>query len=131
MDAALAAEIQGTAESLSGHPEKVYTRILGALVASLFMIPIIGTEFLPKLDEGNIWLTIMLPPATHIEQTREVERSVRAYISNYPEARKVITQVGRPDEGTDPKGSNNLEVLVDLAPRSNGDSLIRKRWYVT
>lgn len=99
-------------------PKKVYTRILGALIASLFLIPVIGTEFLPKLDEGNIWLTIMLPPATHIDQTRDVERSVRAYMSNYPEARKVITQVGRPDEGTDPKGSNNLEVLVDLAPRS-------------
>jgi cobalt-zinc-cadmium resistance protein CzcA len=111
-------------------PKKIYKRVLLALVASLFMVPIIGTEFLPKLDEGNIWLTIMLPPATHIEQTRNVERSVRAYISNYPEARKVITQVGRPDEGTDPKGSNNLEVLVDLAPRStwrfaNKEALVR------
>ena len=111
-------------------PKKIYQRVLLALVASLFMVPIIGTEFLPKLDEGNIWLTIMLPPATHIEQTRNVERSVRAYISNYPEARKVITQVGRPDEGTDPKGSNNLEVLVDLAPRStwrfaNKEALVR------
>lgn len=99
-------------------PKKIYTRVLATLVASLFMIPVIGTEFLPKLDEGNIWLTIMLPPATHIEQTRDVERSIRAYISNYPEAKKIITHVGRPDEGTDPKGPNNIEILVDLAPRS-------------
>ena len=100
-------------------PSKVYKRFLGALIASLFMVPVIGTEFLPKLDEGNIWLTIMLPPATHIEQTRDVERSVRAYISTYPETRKIITHVGRPDEGTDPKGPNNIEILVDLSPRGD------------
>ena len=111
-------------------PKKIYKLVLGALLASLFLIPVIGTEFLPKLDEGNIWLTIMLPPSTHIDQTRDVERSVRAYMSTYPEARKIITQVGRPDEGTDPKGSNNLEVLIDLAPRTewrfgNKEELVR------
>lgn len=99
-------------------PRKIYKRVIGALIASLFLVPIIGTEFLPKLDEGNIWLTIMLPPATHIDQTRDVERSVRAYISSYPEAKKIISHVGRPDEGTDPKGPNNIEILVDLAPRA-------------
>ncbi len=99
-------------------PKKIYFRVVGALIASLFMIPVIGTEFLPKLDEGNIWLTIMLPPATHIEQSRDVERSVRSYISSFPETRKIITHVGRPDEGTDPKGPNNIEILVDLAPHS-------------
>jgi cobalt-zinc-cadmium resistance protein CzcA len=76
-------------DSFLAAPKKIYTRVTVALLASLLMVPIIGTEFLPKLDEGNIWLTITLPPATHIEQTRDVERSVRAYISGYPEARKV------------------------------------------
>ena len=99
-------------------PGKIYKQVLGALLASLLMIPVIGTEFLPKLDEGNIWLTIMLPPATHFEQTRDVERSIRAYMSTYPETRKIISHIGRPDEGTDPKGPNNIEILVDLAPRS-------------
>lgn len=99
-------------------PGKIYKRVLGALIASLFLIPVIGSEFLPKLDEGNIWLTIMLPPATHFEQTRDVERSIRAYMSSYPETRKIISHIGRPDEGTDPKGPNNIEVLIDLAPRS-------------
>src|SRR5574343_139701 len=100
-------------------PRKIYFRVVGALIASLFMIPVIGTEFLPKLDEGNIWLTIMMPPSTHLEQTRDVERSVREYMISFPETRKVITHVGRPDEGTDPKGPNNIEVLVDLAPRDD------------
>nr|QIJ55729.1 cadmium transporter [uncultured Methylotenera sp.] len=105
-------------EAMLAQPRKVYIRTAGALLASLCLIPVVGTEFLPKLDEGNIWLTIMMPPSTHLEQTREVERSVRGYMISYPETRKVITHVGRPDEGTDPKGPNNIEVLVDLAPRS-------------
>ena len=105
-------------EAMLAQPRKVYIRTAGALLASLCLIPVVGTEFLPKLDEGNIWLTIMMPPSTHMEQTREVERSVRGYMISYPETRKVITHVGRPDEGTDPKGPNNIEVLVDLAPRS-------------
>lgn len=117
-------------EEMLATPRKIYVRIGGALLASLCLLPVVGTEFLPKLDEGNIWLTIMMPPSTHLEQTRDIERSVREYMISYPEARKVITHVGRPDEGTDPKGPNNIEVLVDLAPRdewrfSNKEDLVR------
>mgnify|MGYP000005144479 FL=1 len=106
-------------EAMLATPRKVYVRTGGAILASLCLIPVVGTEFLPKLDEGNIWLTIMMPPSTHLEQTREIERSVREYMISYPETRKVITHVGRPDEGTDPKGPNNIEVLVDLAPKDD------------
>ena len=88
------------------------------LAAALASAPLLGTEFLPKLDEGNIWLTITLPSATALERTKEVERSVRAILVSYPEVKAVITQVGRPDDGTDPKGPNNLEILADLKPRS-------------
>ena len=77
-----------------------------------------GSEFLPKLDEGNIWLTITLPPSTAIERTKEIERRVRGILRKYPEVNNIITQVGRPDDGTDPKGVNNLEILVDLKDRS-------------
>jgi len=87
------------------------------LGVSLAAAPLLGTEFLPKLDEGNIWLTISLPPSTSLERTKEVERDVRAILRSYPEVRNVVTQVGRPDDGTDPKGPNNLEVLADLRPR--------------
>lgn len=106
-------------DAMLAQPRKIYIRTAGALLASLCLVPVVGTEFLPKLDEGNIWLTIMMPPSTHLEQTRDVERSVREYMISFPETRKVITHVGRPDEGTDPKGPNNIEVLVDLAPRDD------------
>ena len=77
----------------------------------------LGSEFMPKLDEGNIWLTITLPTSASLETTKAVERMVRAKLLAYPEVLHIITQAGRPDDGSDPKGPNNLESLVDLKPR--------------
>ena len=76
-----------------------------------------GSEFLPKLDEGNIWLTITLPPSTSIDKTKEIEQHVRRFLRGYPEVNSIVTQVGRPDDGTDPKGPYNLEIKADLKPR--------------
>jgi cobalt-zinc-cadmium resistance protein CzcA len=87
------------------------------VVIALAMAPRLGSEFLPKLDEGNIWLTITLPTSAALETTKDVERVVRDKLLAYPEVAHVITQVGRPDDGSDPKGPNNLENLVDLKPR--------------
>ncbi|WP_194712784.1 efflux RND transporter permease subunit [Noviherbaspirillum soli] len=88
-----------------------------ALAVTLALAPRLGSEFLPKLDEGNIWLTITLAPSSSLEQTKRIEGQVRAILLTYPEVGNIITQVGRPDDGTDPKGPNNLEVLADLKPR--------------
>lgn len=88
-----------------------------ALLVTLGLAPLLGSEFLPKLDEGNIWLTITLPPSTAIEKTKDIERKVRAILREYPEVNNIVTQLGRPDDGTDPKGPNNLEVLADLKPK--------------
>ena len=88
----------------------------GMLAFTMMLVPLLGSEFLPKLDEGNIWLTITLPPATALDKTKEIERQVRAILKSYPEVHNVVTQVGRPDDGTDPKGPNNLEILADLNP---------------
>ena len=99
------------------------------LAVTLLLAPRLGSEFLPKLDEGNIWLTITLPPDTALEKTKDVERQVRTILLSYPEVNNVITQVGRPDDGTDPKGPNNMEVMADLKPKGawrfpNKDALV-------
>ncbi|MFA6041437.1 MAG: CusA/CzcA family heavy metal efflux RND transporter, partial [Methylophilus sp.] len=86
------------------------------LVTSLVLSPRLGTEFLPKLDEGNIWLTITLPPSVNIEKTKDVERHIRNILRSYQEVSMVVSHVGRPDDGTDPKGPNNIEILVNLKP---------------
>jgi heavy metal efflux system protein len=89
------------------------------LIAALMLAPLLGSEFLPRLDEGNIWLTISLPPSSSLEKTKEVEREVRKILRSYQEVNLVVSHVGRPDDGTDPKGSNNIEILADLKPRSS------------
>ncbi len=104
-------------EYVESHRVKLISASVGLLVASVAYAPLLGSEFLPKLDEGNIWLTITLPPATGLEKTKEVEREVRAILRSYPEVNMVVSQVGRPDDGTDPKGPNNLELLAELKPR--------------
>ncbi len=90
---------------------------VGLLATTLVLAPLLGSEFLPKLDEGNIWLTISLPPATALDETKNIERQVREILRSYPEVGNVVTQVGRPDDGTDPKGPNNMEIMADLKPR--------------
>ena len=93
--------------------------LIGAGVLLLLTLLVgsrLGTEFLPALDEGNIWLTATMPVGISLESAKDVERQVRAVVLGYPQVRQVITQLGRPDDGTDSKGSNNLEVYADLKP---------------
>lgn len=85
-----------------------------ALALSLGLLHFIGTEFMPKLDEGNIWLTLTLPTPISLEKAKEIERGIRERIESFPEARTVVSHLGRPEDGTDPKGFNNLEILVGL-----------------
>ncbi|HWT28791.1 MAG TPA: CusA/CzcA family heavy metal efflux RND transporter, partial [Methylophilaceae bacterium] len=102
------------------HMAKMRKLTVGVSVAllalSLLLAPRLGSEFLPKLDEGNIWLTISLPPSTGLEKTKDVERHVRKILESYQEINLVVSHVGRPDDGTDPKGPNNIEILADLKP---------------
>jgi len=114
--------------------QRAYRRLLGrcqraprqafaiaGLIALLAfaLVPVLGSEFLPRLDEGNLWLTITLPPGASLEQSKDVERAVRTTLRSYPEVKMLVTQVGRPDDGTDPKGPNNIEILADLQPRDD------------
>ncbi len=100
-------------------PATVFAASGAVLLVTLALAPLLGSEFLPKLDEGNIWLTISLPNSTALEKTQAIEHKVRAILKSYPEVGNVISHVGRPDDGTDPKGPNNMEILADLAPRSS------------
>ena len=100
------------------------------LVLSLALSPMLGSEFLPKLDEGNIWLTTSLPPSTSLEKSKEIERHIRKILTSYKEVNMVSAAVGRPDDGTDPKGPNNIEILADLKPSNtwsfpNKEALIK------
>jgi cobalt-zinc-cadmium resistance protein CzcA len=99
------------------HARLVFLTAVATLILSFLSVRFIGTEFMPKLDEGNIWLTITLPTPVSLTTAKELERKVRDKLEKFSEARTVLTQLGRPEDGTDPKGFNNLEVLIDLKPK--------------
>ena len=99
---------------------------IGMLATSILIGLHLGTEFLPALDEGNIWLTVTMPVGVSLDEAKQIERQVRAVVRSYPEVTRIVTQLGRPDDGTDPKGSNNLEVYADLKPTGEWHSAKNK-----
>lgn len=99
------------------HGRWVFIGALSALAASLITIRFIGTEFMPKLDEGNIWLTITLPTPVSLTEAKTLEREIRGQLETFPEAKTIVGQLGRPEDGTDPKGFNNLEMLIELTAK--------------
>jgi heavy metal efflux system protein len=99
------------------NPRKLFAGAGLALTLSLASTPLIGTEFMPKLDEGNIWLTITLPTPVSLTKAKTLELDVREKLQEFKEVKTIVTQLGRPEDGTDPKGFNNLEILIDLNPK--------------
>jgi cobalt-zinc-cadmium resistance protein CzcA len=85
-----------------------------ALVASLALVPRLGTEFLPELNEGSIWINIMLPAGISVSETSRQLARIRSVIRQFPEISTVISKAGRPEDGTDPKMINMAELLVDV-----------------
>lgn len=97
------------------HPRRIISIVLGLFALSLFLFTIIGSEFLPNLDEGNIWLRVtILPRSTTIDNSVAVARQIRERILNYPEVKSVTSYIGSADDGTDPNLLSNIENLVDL-----------------
>src|SRR5579883_2712003 len=83
----------------------------------LFLSGRIGSEFLPHLDEGAIWARGTLAPSTGPEEGAELMRRARLVFASFPEVTQVVSQVGRPDDGTDTTGFFNTEYFVDLKPK--------------
>ena len=101
-----------------GHRKTVIGAALVALAASLAVIPRLGTEFLPELNEGSIWINVPLPASVSVTEARDETAKYRAAIAKIPEVNSVISKAGRPEDGTDPKLVNMAEFLVDLKPES-------------
>jgi heavy metal efflux system protein len=79
----------------------------------------LGTEFLPKLNEGSLWITAQLPISSSLSNSFEVSQKMYSIIKQYPEAKEVLIQIGRPNDGTDPKSFNNVQISVSLYPKSH------------
>ncbi len=90
-----------------------------ALAASAYLAysGLIGSEFLPHLDEGAIWARATLAPSTGPTEGERLMDHARIILAAFPEVKQVISQVGRPDDGTDTAGFFNTEYFVDLKPK--------------
>jgi len=87
-----------------------FLAVIGALV------PRLGTEFLPHLEEGNLWIRATLPPTISLEAGMPIANRIREIVRSHPEVVTVVTQHGRPDDGSDAAGFNNLEIFAPLKP---------------
>ena len=101
-----------------GHHWIVLSSALAVVAATFVLIysGLIGSEFLPHLDEGAIWARGTLAPSTGPTEGERVVREARAIFASFPEVTQVVSQVGRPDDGTDVAGFFNTEYFVDLKP---------------
>ena len=88
--------------------------LVGAGVCMMF----IGSEFLPKLDEGSLWVRVRLPQSISPAEAAKLTRQVRGIIASFPEVKTIVSQLGRPDDGTDVNGFDVTELYVDLKPRA-------------
>ncbi|TMG94091.1 MAG: efflux RND transporter permease subunit [Betaproteobacteria bacterium] len=99
--------------------KKVLGTALIALAASLAVVPKLGTEFLPELNEGSIWINVTLPTSVSVTEAQRMSGRFRSALASVPEVETVISKCGRPEDGTDPKPINMCEILVSLKPESH------------
>ncbi len=88
----------------------------GLLAVALFVFTLLGKEFLPELDEGDLWLRVKFPVGISLDAVRPYAHDIRERLLKFPEVRVVVSQTGSPDDGTDPNGPENVEFYIGLKP---------------
>lgn len=88
------------------------------LAASLLLVPAIGAEFMPQLDEGALWVRATMPYTISFDESARIAPKIRQILRSFPEVTMVTSELGRPDDGTDPTGFFNAEFYVGLKPYS-------------
>ena len=108
-------------------PRTVLLGAVVALAAALALGTTLGSEFLPELDEGTIWVSTDLPASVSPQEAQDISRAIRARMRAIPEVNTVVSKVGRPDDGTDPKSFNMFEAFVELKPEEQWRAGLHKR----
>jgi heavy metal efflux system protein len=90
------------------------TLLLLIFVASLFLIPLIGAEFMPHLDEGALWMRATAPYTISFDEAAKLSPQIRTILRSFPQVTTVANELGRPDDGTDPTGFFNNEFFIGL-----------------
>ena len=103
-------------DAVLGHRRTVLGAATALAALAVFAGSSIGLEFLPKLEEGNMWIRAVMPASISLEAGNDYANRMRRLIKSFPEAETVISQQGRPDDGTDSTGFFNAEFFVPLKP---------------
>ena len=97
------------------------------LAGSLLLIPSIGAEFMPQLDEGALWVRATMPYTISYDESAKITPQIRAVLKSFPEVTTVASELARPDDGTDPTGFFNVEFFVGLKPYSEWTGAYRTK----
>ena len=89
---------------------------VGTLALAILLAMRLGSEFLPKLDEGSLWIRVTMPESISPSDAARLTRQFRQIVASFPEVTNVVSQLGRPDDGTDINGFNTAELSVALRP---------------
>src|SRR5262245_10951548 len=103
-------------EASIDRPWRVVGGAAGVVAVAMAVALLLGTEFLPQLDEGVLWIRANFPAGISLEKSAELATQIRALVKQSPEVRQVTSQTGRNDDGTDPYGPNRNEFFVALTP---------------
>src|SRR5579864_5853945 len=98
----------------------------GLFVVTMCLVPFMGNEFMPELEEGNLWIRGTAPLNWTLERNVEVHKRSRAIMAKYPEVESIVSQSGRPDDGTDTCGFYNAEFFVSLRPEGDWPAAVEK-----
>ncbi len=96
--------------------------IFSVVAVCVFVLPRLGSEFLPYLDEGVIWVRANFPEGTSLQQTAIFGKRLRAIAHEFPDVKFIIAQAGRNDSGTDPFPPSRLEMMIGPKPRDEWES---------
>lgn len=106
---------------------KISVGIAGIVaVGGLWMFTLLGTEFLPQLNEGSIYIRATLPQSISLNESVQLANKMRVRLAAYPEVKQVLSQTGRPNDGTDATGFYNIEFHVDIYPEKEWESGLDK-----
>ncbi|MBV1920784.1 MAG: efflux RND transporter permease subunit, partial [Pseudomonadales bacterium] len=105
-----------------GKTKVVIGATLTLLVATLFLVPQLGTEFVPELEEGTINLRATLAPSSSLETAIDVAPKLESMLLEFPEVTYALSRIGRPEIGGDPEPVNNIEIYIGLLPVSEWTS---------
>jgi cobalt-zinc-cadmium resistance protein CzcA len=108
------------------HRKMVLAASVVLLIAALGSFAAVGGEFMPPLEEGNLWIRAELPQDISLDYSTRIADQMRRTLGSFPEVYQVVSQLGRPDDGTDTTTFNNIEFEVDLKPQSQWTAVRNK-----